>query len=249
MNRIAVISDIHGNALALEAVLNHARQKGITEIINLGDIFYGPLWPLETYRLLEEAGPGATIRGNQDRLITEATEKDLKENPTLAFVVEDLGSEVIQWLRLLSAKISLAQEVLLCHGTPKSDTTYLLEDVSTGRAILRSKLEIMDLVGYTLEPIIFCGHSHIPRVVRLSSRQMVVNPGSVGLPAYDDDLPVKHVMETGSPHASYAILELGSTGWDVSLHRVGYDWEAAAQRAEELGRKDWARGLATGWMR
>ena len=65
-----------------------------------------------------------------------------------------------------------------------------------------------------LRPLILCGHTHLPRVVALSSGQLVVNPGSVGLPAYADDAPVAHAMQTFSPHASYAILESGPSGWD-----------------------------------
>jgi hypothetical protein len=75
-----------------------------------------------------------------------------------------------------------------------------------------------------------------------------VNPGSVGLPAYDDDTPVKHFMETYSPHASYAVLEKGHGGWSVSLHRVVYDWNEAARQARKSGREDWAQGLENGRM-
>ena len=69
------------------------------------------------------------------------------------------------------------------------------------------------------------------------------------LAAYDDDRPVKHLMETGSPHASYAIVENAGGAWNVTLRRVTYDWAAAARQAELAGRDDWARGLATGRMR
>jgi len=64
------------------------------------------------------------------------------------------------------------------------------------------------------------------------------------LPAYDDDAPVPHVMESFSPHARYATME-GST---ISFHHVEYDWNTAARKASELGREDWARGIATGRM-
>jgi diadenosine tetraphosphatase ApaH/serine/threonine PP2A family protein phosphatase len=139
-------------------------------------------------------------------------------------------------------------EVFLCHGTPSSDTTYLLEDVRSGHPVLRAEDEILELLGSVREPVILCGHSHIPRVVRLGNGQLIVNPGSVGLPAYDDDKPVKHFMETYSPHASYAILEKSSVSWEVSLHRVVYDWDEAARQALSIGAEDWAQGIATGRM-
>jgi hypothetical protein len=69
-----------------------------------------------------------------------------------------------------------------------------------------------------------------------------VNPGSVGLPAYDDELPVPHAMETGSPHARYAILD----GDRIELRAIEYDVGAAVAAAKKNGRDDWARWLATG---
>ena len=56
----------------------------------------------------------------------------------------------------------------------------------------------------------------------------VVNPGSVGLPAYDDVHPFKHIIETGSPHARYAIIEQTTAGWQIDLRSVPYDFEPMA---------------------
>jgi len=75
-----------------------------------------------------------------------------------------------------------------------------------------------------------------------------VNPGSVGVPAYDDVDPVRYRMQNFSPHASYAILEKNDTGWNVSLERVAYNHQAAADYARTRGRDDWAQGIATGRM-
>ena len=79
-------------------------------------------------------------------------------------------------------------------------------------------------------------------------QQLIVNPGSVGLQAYDDHAQIKHYMETHAPHASYATLEQGQSGWDVSLYRVSYNWDKAGKQASNLNREDWARGIATGRM-
>ncbi len=70
--------------------------------------------------------------------------------------------------------------------------------------------------------MIVCGHTHIPRLVRLANGQTIVNPGSVGVAAYSDDAPVPHAMENYSPDASYAILEK-TAGWDVTFRKVPYD--------------------------
>jgi putative phosphoesterase len=244
--KLGVIADIHGNAWALEAVLRHAERSGVRRFVNLGDILYGPLQPRETYRILQRTNVVASIAGNQDRLIFDATADDRGKNQTLAFVTANLGSEPIAWLRSLPATAVIDGRVLLCHGTPASDTTYLLEDVSSGRPVARAEPAIVELLGGVQEPVVLCGHTHIPRMVQLSGGRLVVNPGSVGLPAYDDDAPLKHFMETHAAHASYAVLEETSLGWNVSFHRIAYPWDKAAKQARDLNREDWARGITTG---
>ncbi len=73
-----------------------------------------------------------------------------------------------------------------------------------------------------------------------------MNPGSVGLPAYEDDEPHPHTMETGIPHARYALISGGADGWVVEDVAVPYDWDAAVEAAFENERPDWAAWLATG---
>ena len=103
-------------------------------------------------------------------------------------------------------------EVLLCHGSPTDDLCYLLEDVTSGHPQVRDEEEIVRLLAGAAQPVIVCGHTHIPRLVRLANGQTIVNPGSVGLAAYSDDTPVPHAMEKYSPDASYAILEKTTVG-------------------------------------
>lgn len=246
---LGVIADVHGNALALAAILRDAREQGVERLVDLGDTLYGPLQPAEAYRFFRGAPIVAGVAGNQDRKIYEASPAHLAAEPTLRFVCEDLGDEPVAWLRALPETAVLDGEIFLCHGTPSSDTTYLLEDVTSGEPRVRREAEILALLDRVAEPVVLCGHSHIPRVVRLATGQLVVNPGSVGLPAYDDSSPVEHFMESFSPHASYAILARTAGGWDVALRRVVYDWDEAARQAGRLDRHDWAVGLATGRMR
>jgi predicted phosphodiesterase len=70
--------------------------------------------------------------------------------------------------------------------------------------VLRIELQ-KELIGVN-QQMILCGHSHIPRIVYLSAGKLIANPGSVGLPEYEDDLPHKHAIEAGSPHARYSII-------------------------------------------
>ncbi len=242
--RVGLLSDIHGNSRALEAVLEHGRTQGVDRWLNLGDIFYGPLEPMATYRLLQPLEI-PTIQGNQDRDLYDATPEQIARNRTLRYDLEDLGLEPVAWLRSLPKTLEI-DGVFACHGTPADDLVYLLEDVSSGHPHVREGDEILRLLGDVRATLIVCGHTHIARTVRLPTGQLVVNPGSVGLPAYDDDSPNYHRMQTYAPEASYAIVERSNEGWSVRHSRVPYDHAAAAAQALRLGRGDWAEWLGTG---
>jgi hypothetical protein len=77
---------------------------------------------------------------------------------------------------------------------------------------------------------------------------LIVNPGSVGLQAYDDQHPHPHVVETGAPHARYAIVQKTGPGWLVDLRAVPYDHLAQSRVAAGRQRPGWAHALATGYM-
>ena len=243
--KLAVLSDIHSNVFALQAVLSHAGRRGVNQLINLGDILYGPIAPRATYDLLQKHN-FVTISGNQDRQIWQADQQAIDSNPTMQFILQDLGQEPLDWMRQLPFDYQLNDEVYLCHGTPADDLIYLLEQVESGRPVLRDDAAIIELLAGQTAPVILCGHTHIPRSVRLSTGQMIVNPGSVGLPAYTDDEPCLHSMENYSPHASYALLEKRHDQWLVEHVKVPYDAGAAAAEARLREREDWVQFLSTG---
>ncbi len=141
----------------------------------------------------------------------------------------------------------VAEDVLLCHGTPERDVDYLLEDVSATGVSLASRETIRSRVG-TAAGAVLCGHSHVPRFICLEDGTVVLNPGSVGLQAYNDpDHRFPHAIGTGSPHARYALLDRDRRGWRASFRAIDYDWEAAARLASEGNRPDWAHALLTGY--
>jgi len=242
--KYAILSDIHGNSWALKAVLDDIHTKGIKCLINLGDIFYGPLDPGGTAEILNNYRM-ETVQGNEDRIIYETTEANLT-NPTLHFVVSQLSNQKKVWLRQLPKTKIIDNEIFLCHGTPGYDSKYLLEEIQHNLVTLRSESEIKALVRNIDCPVILCGHSHVTKTVCLPDGRMIINAGSVGLPAYSDDSPQFHKMETGCPHATYAILKKMKRGWNVEHFKIAYDWEKAAQQAEKNHRKDWAQWLRTG---
>jgi hypothetical protein len=82
--------------------------------------------------------------------------------------------------------------------------------------------------------------------MRLPTGALVVNPGSVGWPAYGDDHPYPHVMEAGTPHARYAVVDDSTGTWHAEFRTVVYDWDGAATVADANGRPDVAAALRTG---
>ena len=248
---IAAISDIHSNVFALEAVLKDIKQRNANQIVNLGDILYGPIAPKATYELLMEHQKDIiTIRGNQDRQIYEATTVEMKGNSTLTFIIKDLPEMAIRWMQNLPFDYHLNEDIYLCHGSPTDDMVYLLENIETGQPTLRNNADVLALLNGIDSPVIVCGHTHIPRTVMLSTGQIVINTGSVGYPAYKDDLPIVHKMQTYSPHASYALIKCVENKkgkqWQTEHIRVPYDYEGAAKLALTNGREDWAFALRTG---
>lgn len=138
---------------------------------------------------------------------------------------------------------TLAQDVLLCHGTPHCDTVYLLESIVGSHTVLATADEIRSRLKGTRAVVIACGHSHIPRVVHFEG-MLLVNPGSVGLPAYADDHP-PHVVQTGSPDARYAVIEYRNAVWQAACYSVAYAHEQAVAKAAR--RPDWAMALQSGY--
>ncbi|MBB3105938.1 putative phosphodiesterase [Psychrobacter luti] len=250
-NTIAAISDIYSNVFALEAVLADIKHRDIDQIVNLGDILYGPIAPKATYELLTKYQDDIiTIRGNQDRQIYEATTVEIKGNSTLAFIMKDLPEMAIRWMQNLPFDYHLNEDIYLCHGSPTDDMVYLLENIETGQPTLRNNADVLALLNGIDSPVIVCGHTHIPRTVMLSTGQIIINTGSVGYPAYKDDLPIMHKMQTYSPHASYALIKCVENKkgkqWQTEHIRMPYDYEGAAKLALTNGREDWAFALRTG---
>jgi predicted phosphodiesterase len=247
MNRLALISDIHGNILALDAVLADIGRRDVDCIFDLGDVAQGSLHPAEVVARLREARV-ESIRGNADRILLDAQPAAGYE-ADYGLARRTMSPADLDWL---ARQPSFRQvgDIFLCHGTPDSDTTALLETLDAGGLRLAGETEITERIrGAGTATVVACGHTHFPRIVRLTNGRVCVNPGSVGLPAYEDDGSVPHVVETGSPHARYAVLERFDSGWHVQHIAVSYDWDAAADLAMQRGRADRAHWLRTGRAR
>ena len=239
--RLGVIADIHGNLPALEAVLARLAGLSVDRIVNLGDCASGPLWPAETIRLLR-ASPMSHVRGNHDRALGATSPDGLGASDSYAW--HNLDAEARGWLAALPFDLEVGRARCV-HASPKDDDTYLLDAIEGGRLVAASPEAVEALIGTTDSAVMLCGHSHQPRLLRLGSGLVVVNPGSVGNPAYHATEPSTHVSESGAPHARFAIVHM-TDAVAVEHYAIAYDWEHAARRAEANGRADWAHALRTG---
>ncbi len=240
---LALITDIHGNSGALDAVLADIDRRAVRHIVNLGDTVYGSLDPAGTaQRLIERSIP--SIVGNQDRIVYDPSPA-IRASADWHFAMERLSPAQVDWMRSQQPTLRI-DDLFCCHGTPTSDETPLLEDIRPHGVFLRNDAAIAALLAGIDASLIACAHSHVPRVVRLADGRTVVNPGSVGIPAYNDDVPYPHIMEAGSPHARYALVAQTDAGWRIDLIAVAYDWLAAAASAEAHGRPDRAAWIRSG---
>lgn len=272
---LAVLSDIHGNLPALEAVIADARAAGATGFVNLGDSLSGPLWPAETADLLMREG-WPTLAGNHERqVLTHAPDR---MNASDRFARERLSNIQLAWLaaqpqtltlipapvpgstgrqavdeRLhrvaggevdpgTEAGMTVSREILLVHGSPRSDVEHLIHSVEGAGLRDATDAEIVERLDGTTAALILCGHTHVPRIVTLADGRTVANPGSVGLQAYTDDHPAFYSVENGDPLARYALV----SGTTVELRAIPYDHLSATAKAAREGREDWAEALRSG---
>lgn len=241
--RIAVLADIHGNLGALQAVVDDLERVKPDLVVNLGDCLSGPLQAGATADLLMTKN-WPTVRWNHDRYLIETPFERLKPSDQAA--AEQMEQRHFDWLKALPLAARPAEGVAMFHAQPERDDDYLTERPTMhGHEVLSDAIVSETLKNVTAE-LVLCGHSHIPRLMELSDGRTVFNPGSVGLPAYDDDHPSWHFMQAESQHARYGLAERGSAGWNFTFRALRYDWQAAADLALSRGRRDWAHALSSG---
>ena len=241
--RLAVISDIHANLAALEAVLDDIPSKSPDGIINLGDCVSGPLWPKETMELLESRSI-PSVRGNHDRWLSDRPLERLAASDRFAH--DQLGQTWIGKLRDLPATIDVNVEVYAVHGTPTDDNTYLLEDTGSGRMAPSSRAAVIERLGAAINrAVVLCGHSHRQSLTQIPGGPLILNPGTVGCPVSPDN-KLAFSLEFRSPHARYAILTRRRGQWGAELFALPYDWERAAARAENVASAAWRDALTVG---
>ncbi|MCY1701824.1 metallophosphoesterase family protein [Deinococcus sp. SL84] len=227
--RIAVLSDVHGNAFAAEAVLRDMQQCSPDLTVNLGDQVWGQADPLRALEL--QRGLNALeVRGNNDEVLAlPADELPSHKRAVGAWLTEQLPLAERKRLAALPLRAVLADgEVLASHGTPASpwDSLLIHYDSSTQRARRRTEDEIagrlQDFGGYR---VYLVGHMHRADT-RTIGDTLLVNVGPVNWP------------NDGDPRAAWLLLERRGGVWHAEHRRVAYDYQAAARWIRESGAPD-----------
>lgn len=225
--RIGLVADIHGNALALDAVLGELEAEGIDQIVCLGDVAVGPQ-PIKAVERIRELGC-RTIMGNWDAYFLDGLPEAKGEVAQRlvemgAWWADRLSPEHREFLRTFEPTIELTLgrlPILLFHGSPRSyeDNIY----ATTPGEDLDRMLEGVEA------PLLVGGHTHF-QMVRRHGDMLVVNPGSVGLP-FAQPAPLMRIL----PWAEYAVLTVQKPRFGVELRRTLFDVDALVRIILESG--------------
>jgi len=227
--RVAVLSDIHGNALALEAVRTAIRAEAPDAVLVCGDLVLNgpdPVASVDAVREMEAEG-ALIIQGNTDVAVADfdwaAAFPWFPEGPPSPFVAAaewahvELGAERVEWLRRLPSERRLHLEgtmLLACHASPGSQTAGFDPDLDP--------TVVLDRIMRTEARVICCGHTHLPDV-RDFGWKMIVNAGSAG-----------YVFD-GDPTASWALMTLDGETVSVDIRRAEFDALAVADAISARG--------------
>ena len=211
--RIAVLSDIHSNAFALEAVLDDVRLADVDELWLAGDTFGYYPWAAETFALIAEARP-VSVLGNHDNWVLDGASAPRDVTGEIARRNRhELPGAALEWLASLQPLRELERgqlRITIAHGTPDDplEGRYYPDDNGTPPW------------PPAADEVLILGQTHYPLLRGDRSRGLVLNPGSVGQP------------RDGTPMSSWALLDIATA--NAELRRVAYDHVAAMERLRAL---------------
>ncbi len=216
--KIAVISDIHSNLFALEAVLSHAKSIGVSQFWCLGDYVHFNVFPQEVVKTIRKLNL-LTIHGNIDRDVLALKKKDpteMSEKETLFYwTYQQLSKKSRKFLasspETLKYKLG-GFRFLLTHGSPAGLDDPIYIDTPDDR--------LQELTKLTKADIILSGHTHIG-YVREVNHTIFINPGSVGKPI------------DGDPRASYCVLIVKKGNITINHYRIEYEIEKTLKAMRE----------------
>lgn len=218
--KVAILSDIHANWYALEAVMNDVKANACQKILCLGDLAMAGPQPRMVIDFVREQQNWIVIQGNTDKLIADFSPKIMEEVkvkfPVMAHALADdvyfLEDDKKEYLRNLSPQKEFMIEgvrVLMVHGSPRRNNEDILPNMPLK--------EVEQIVAGTKADLILCGHTHIPCGYQTNKKQTIVNVGSVGRPMTED------------AKACYVVADFQDGGFSIEHRFVDYDREASAE--------------------
>lgn len=224
--RVAVLSDIHANVLALEAVMKDVIEQKCDHVFCLGDLALAGPQPKEVVDYVMQQDSWTVIQGNTDKMIAQygpdVMEFLEEQYPVMANAIADdvtlLSDDYRAYLNELPPMLQTSIEdcsVLLVHGSPRANNEDILPNMPLEK--------IEEIISGTNESLILCGHTHIPCGYQTHTKQTVVNVGSVGRPM------------TQEPKACYAIVDFNMGAFEVNHRFVDYDNVKAAELMSKRG--------------
>jgi predicted phosphodiesterase len=217
--RIAVLSDIHGNLVGLDACLVDLRaQGGADAIVVAGDLCLDGPKPKKVLQRLEEIG-AQVLRGNTDRALASPNGESVAEIELqqIDWTRHDLGEQWLQWLAALPFAIRIGEDenqLLVVHANPTNDVEHVWPDADDAM--------LQRLIGDDHATAIAFGHLHLP-YVRMWRGKLLVDVASAGLP------------KDGDARAGYAIFTERAGGWEVKHRRVEFDVKKVATQLADCG--------------
>jgi predicted phosphodiesterase len=209
ISSVAVLSDIHGNAVAFEAVLAEVAADPPGLIVLGGDLTWGPL-PHETAELLRELpAPALLVRGNAERALFEQRSETPRERWLLEVHTEEDMAFLNQAAEGVTVEIAGLGPVRFCHGSPRSDEELITPATPEER--------LTAAVAGRPEQVVVSAHTHL-QFDRRAAGIRSVNPGSIGM------------HYAAAPGAYWAVL-----GPDVDLRRTEYDVDRAVAAYRQTG--------------
>jgi predicted phosphodiesterase len=227
--RLAIVSDIHGNAIALDAVIDELNLDGIERVVCLGDALQGGAEPAAVAERLNATG-WPVVLGNADAFLLDENASSEVPTPSQLAAREwsraQLGSVGLDLIKTFMSTIEMSvgsMDVLAFHGSPNSYDDILLP--TDDETAYRDKL------GPVSASIVCGGHVHLQYVRRIADTRFV-NPGSVGL-GYDHEQDAYDFHF--DPYASYAVVSSTGEANDISFHRVAFDRDEVIAAISESG--------------
>jgi len=243
--RYLIISDLHANLHALEAVLSDAKTLGYDEVLVLGDLVGYGADPAAVMERTFALSPRAIIRGNHDKVAAGLEPAALFNDiarASIEWTAATLSAEQRRQLAdLAKGPQRITDELEICHGAPFDEDHYIFDAGDAARALDASSARLC-LFGHTHLPTLFAGNTDpLTQAPGLEDDELrlpkkgpaLINVGSVGQP------------RDGDPRAAYGLLDLAKK--TIRLRRVDYDVEGAQRRIIEAGLPPWlAYRLAKG---